>query len=207
MDEEPYNRILKSTTIIGGSSAINIIFKIIQSKAAAVLLGPTGVGLMGLFNSILGLASTIAGMGLSTSGVRDIAQAASTGDKDRISNTVTAFKWLVIGLGGMGSVVLFLLRRPISQITFGNDQQAWAIGLLSVALFLSVISIAQATLLRGMSHIGDLARINIYGVIIGTLVGIPIFIFLGVGWGCTIHYGWRNLKFTIFMVVCPKNNL
>jgi enterobacterial common antigen flippase len=179
MDEEPYNRILKSTTIIGGSSAINIIFKIIQSKAAAVLLGPSGVGLMGLFNAILGMAGTIAGMGLSTSGVRDIAQAASTGDKVRISYTVSAFKWLVIGLGGAGSLILFLLRKPISQITFGNDQQAWAIGLLSAALFLSVISIAQATLLRGMSHIGDLARINIYSVIIGTVVGIPIFYFWG----------------------------
>jgi enterobacterial common antigen flippase len=56
-------QILKSTTIIGGSSAINVVFRILQAKAAAVLIGPAGVGLMGLFNAALGLASDSGGDG------------------------------------------------------------------------------------------------------------------------------------------------
>ncbi|MFZ3071585.1 MAG: O-antigen translocase [Anaerolineaceae bacterium] len=188
MSEEQYHRILKSTTVIGGSSAINVVFRIVQSKAAALLIGPAGVGLMGLFNSVLSTASTITGMGLGTSGVREIAMANSSGDKEHISTTVTTFRYLAFGLGLVGSLVLFLLRQPISQLTFGNDQQAKAIGFLSIALFLNIIYSAHSTLLRGMSHIRELAKINIYGGALGTLVGLPIL------------YVWRQNGIIAFII-------
>lgn len=178
MTDQPYNRILKSTTIIGGSSVINVVFKIIQSKLAAIFLGPTGVGLMGALNSILGVANTISGMGLSTSGVREIAQAVNIGNKKEISNIVSSFKILAIGFGVIGSILLFILRKPISQFTFGNLENATTIGFISLALFFFILSSTQLTLLRAMSHIGDLARVNIFAVIISTIFALPIFYFL-----------------------------
>src|SRR6478672_6250576 len=69
-----YGQILKSSALIGGSSAMNIVLGILRTKAMAVLLGPAGMGLMGLYGSIADLARTIAGMGINTSGVRQIAE-------------------------------------------------------------------------------------------------------------------------------------
>jgi PST family polysaccharide transporter len=43
---------LKSSALIGGSSVVSIAIGIVRIKAIAVLLGPAGVGLMGLHNSI-----------------------------------------------------------------------------------------------------------------------------------------------------------
>lgn len=40
-----YRRILKSTSVIGGASVINIGIGLLRSKVLAVLLGPAGVGL------------------------------------------------------------------------------------------------------------------------------------------------------------------
>src|ERR1700754_2120152 len=81
--QQSYLQILKTTALIGGSSVITILFSIVRNKAMAVLLGPQGVGLLGLFNSIADLAQTIAGMGIQDSGVRQIAEAAGSGDAQR----------------------------------------------------------------------------------------------------------------------------
>ena len=64
-EKHTYGQILKSLVLIGGSSVLNIGIGIIRTKAMAVLLGPAGFGLMGLYGSIADLAvsraSTAAG--------------------------------------------------------------------------------------------------------------------------------------------------
>lgn len=199
MDEKLNTRILKSTAIIGGSSALNILFRIVQSKAVAVLLGPQGLGLMGLFNSISGLASTVGGMGISTSGVREIAASAESGDRDELARTVLTFQRLSLFLGIIGAAVLFGLRGWVSQVTFGDLGHAGSIGWLSLAVFFMVVSASQMALLRGVRRIGDLARVSVIGVAVGTVLGIPmiywwgtqgvIFYILGVS-GTTVLVSW-----------------
>ena len=59
---------------------LNIGIGIVRTKVFAVLLGPAGFGLMGLYGSIVDLAQSIAGMGVNSSGVRQIAESVGTGD-------------------------------------------------------------------------------------------------------------------------------
>ena len=47
--------------------------------------GPAGFGLFGLYGSIAVLTQSIAGMGINSSGVRQIAEAVGSGDKARIA--------------------------------------------------------------------------------------------------------------------------
>src|SRR5947207_2017819 len=65
-----YGDILKSSALIGGSAAISMVFGIIRTKVMALLLGPSGIGLIGVYNSISELARGIAGLGIKSSGVR-----------------------------------------------------------------------------------------------------------------------------------------
>ena len=179
MEENVNTRILKSTTIIGGSSALNILFRIVQSKAVAVLLGPQGVGLMGLFNSVLGLASTLSGMGIATSGVREIAASAEGGDRFQLSRTVLTFRRLTLVLGLVGALAVFSLRGWISQATFGSLEYSSSVGWLSLAVFFMVVSASQTALIRGVRRIGDLARVSVLGTAVGTLLGIPMMVWWG----------------------------
>ena len=179
-NDQPYTRIIRSTTVIGGSSAFNVVFRIIQTKAVAVLLGPEGVGLMGLFNATIGLASTLVGMGLPTSGVRQIAAVAGSGDQQHIARTVTAVRFLSLILGVSGALAFFLLREPIAQMTFSSNNYVSALGWLSIAVLLLSVSGAYSTQIRGMQRIGDLARISVIGIAIGTLAGLPLLLIWGI---------------------------
>ena len=46
--ETSHKQILKATGLLGGAQVIEILFRIARSKIVAVLLGPAGVGLIGL---------------------------------------------------------------------------------------------------------------------------------------------------------------
>lgn len=174
-----YRNILKSTSLIGGASILNIFIGMIRTKFVAVLLGTNGVGLMGMYMQITGLMTTLSGMGLSSSGVRQVAEAVGTCDNDRIARTVLTLRrtaWLtgVLGLLGMS-----LLCVPISWVSFNSSDYALPIALLSITILFAAISSAQACVLQGTRRIADIARISVIGALTGTLISIPFFFFWG----------------------------
>ena len=176
-----YGQILKSSAVIGGSSVVNIGLGIVRTKVMALLLGPAGVGLLGIYNSISDLARTIAGMGITSSGVRQIAEAVGTGDTLRIARTVTTLRRVALLLGLLGALVLAALCLPISRISFGDNQHAGAIAWLSLVVLLGSVSGGQLALLQGVRRIGDLARASIWGGVWGTVTTILIVWFYAQG--------------------------
>lgn len=169
-----YTQILKSTAMIGGSSVVNIGFSIIRNKAMAVLLGPEGVGLMGLYTSIADLTQTLAGLGIQVSGVRQIAEAAGAEDTERIARTATVLRRISIVLGVAGAVLLAAFAMPVAQFTFGDRSHAMGVALLAIAVLFRLISAGQIALVQGMRHIADLARINMLAALFSTAIGIPM---------------------------------
>ncbi len=165
---------LKSTSIIGGSTVISLAIRIVRTKVLALLLGPSGVGLEGLYNSIIDLARTVSSLGISISGVRQIAAAVGSGDRQVIALTVVTLRRVSIITGAVGTLLLFLVREPISRLTFGNAEHATGIGIISLALFFGVVNGSQGALLQGVRRIGDLAKMGVIGALIATVVSIPI---------------------------------
>ena len=150
-----YGQILKSSAVIGGSSVLNIAIGIVRTKAMAMLLGPSGVGLMGLYGSITELTISIAGMGINSSGVRQIAEAVGSDDTERIARTAAVLRRISIFLGLLGAVFLIGFSGPVSKLTFGSDQHATAVALLSIAVFFNLVSAGQGALIQGMRRVGD----------------------------------------------------
>jgi antigen flippase len=169
-----YGQILKSSALIGGSSILSVGFGIVRNKAIALILGPSGVGLFGLYNSVYDLTRSFAGLGVNSSGVRQIAEAVGSQNEERISRTVSTLRRVAFATGILGAALLVLFRRQISLLTFGTEAHANAVALLGVAVFFADISAGQIALVQGMRRIADLARINVLGAFFGTVLGVPI---------------------------------
>jgi O-antigen/teichoic acid export membrane protein len=172
-----HRQIFRSSAVTGSASIINISVTIIKVKVLAVLLGPAGVGIMGIYQNIMNISSTIAGCGLGSSGVRQLAGTA--GDADTVGIVRRALWIANLMLGFAGMVALWLLRRPVAEIVFGNAAHAREIGWLGLGLFLSLLASAQTALLQGLRRISDLARVNIMSAVMGTAVGIVAVYLLG----------------------------
>lgn len=169
-----YTQILKSSALVGGSSALNIVIGIIRTKAMAVLLGPAGFGLFGLYGSIVNLTQTLAGMGVNSSGVRQIAEAAGKDNIESISQTSTVLRRVSILLGLLGALFLIVFSRQVSVVTFGDYKHASAISLLSIAVLFMLISVGQGALIQGTRRIADLAKMNVLGALSGMILSIPL---------------------------------
>lgn len=169
-----YHQILKSSAIIGGSSLISIVLGIVRNKVLALLLGPGGLGMIGVFNSLLEIAKNIATMGLNNSGVRQIAEAVGTRDSVRIARTALTLRRTAFTLGLVGALLLLLVSTPVARLTFGGTSQAGQVALLSIAVFLGAVSAGQTALIQGVRRVSDLARMSIFSALLGTVVSIAL---------------------------------
>jgi enterobacterial common antigen flippase len=173
-EKNSYGQILKSSALIGGSQVANIAIGIVRTKAMAMLLGPAGFGLFGLYGSIQNLTQSIAGMGINSSGVRQIAASVGTGDDFRVAQTAAVLRKTSIVLGLLGAVLLTIFSHQISRLTFGSIERASAVALLSLAVLFGLVSAAQGALIQGMRRIGDLAKMNVLGAFLGAIISIPM---------------------------------
>lgn len=172
--EQTYGAILKSTSLIGAASVITVALSVVRTKAMALLLGPTGVGLLGMYTSIADLTQSLAGLGIQNSGVRQIAEAAGSGDPVRIARTAVVLKHVSVALGAFGAALLIAFSVPISRLTFGSSERAPAIALLSAAVFFRLVSAGQGALIQGMRRVSDMAWLTVTGGFLGVAISVPI---------------------------------
>jgi len=173
-----YNQIIKSTVLIGGSSVVNVAFSIARNKAMAVLLGPEGIGMMALYNSVADITQTVAGLGINASGVRQIA-AVSSQDTKRISEVAAVLRRVSSILGLVGAALLFLFSGPVAELTFGDRQHRFNVMILSFAVFFQVAAAGRGALIQGMRDISSLAWMSMLGGLFSLAIGVPIIYFLG----------------------------
>jgi O-antigen/teichoic acid export membrane protein len=179
--QSSYRQIMKATSLFGGVQAFNIIIQIIRSKVVAVLLGPAGMGIMGLLNSTIGLIGSCTNFGLSISAVKDVAAANNAGNNQRIVLVVTVFRRLVWITGILGTLVVLFLSPWLSQLTFGNRNYTIAFIWISITLLFNQLSSGQLVILQGFRKLKNLAKANLWGSFLGLLVTLPLYYILGVG--------------------------
>ncbi len=171
-EKKSYSRIMRSSSLIGGAEGFNLLLGMVRVKFVALFLGPSGLGLMGIFQTIKDMVATLSGLGISSSGVRDVADAVGSGDSERIARTALTLRRMCWITGIVGAGALAVLAKPISSLTFQSDDYAMQIALLGAAVLLGSVSAGQMTLIQGMRRIGDLARLKVITSVAGTLIAI-----------------------------------
>lgn len=179
-NQSSYRSIFKATSLFGSVQLFQIIIQIIKSKFIAVLLGPTGVGIIGLYQSGMQLVQNITNMGLASSAVRDVSEAFGVKDYQRISEVVNTIRKLVWGTGLLGMIVLAVFSPFLSKASFGNYDYTIPFIVLSVTLLLDQICAGQKVVLQGLRKFKELAKCSVIGSIFGLLVSVPLYYWLGI---------------------------
>ncbi|HBK40816.1 MAG TPA: O-antigen translocase, partial [Porphyromonadaceae bacterium] len=90
--QSSYRQIMKATSLFGGVQVFQIVISIVRSKFVALLLGPAGMGIVGLLTSTTGLVAGLTNFGLGTSAIKNISEANATGDEQRISTVISVMR-------------------------------------------------------------------------------------------------------------------
>lgn len=153
----------------------------IAAKAGAVFLGPEGVGVARLYNTVLSLIRTASGLGISSSGVREVAVAVGSGDNEKIGHSIRVLRKACWATGAIGWVLAVVLAWPLSLWIFSDSAFSGPIILLGGTVLLASIAGGQVALLQGTRRIGDLASINVFTGIASISVSVPLYWWLGTG--------------------------
>lgn len=197
-ENNSYKQILRSSSIIGGASVVNILIGLLRIKLVAVLLGPVGVGLLGILQNVISAGAAISALGFGTVGTRQIAEAHGSGSLKGVEDARRALFWGTVILSIIGGVAFFALKGVIALNILGDASLSNTVGWLALAVSLTVAGGSQNALLNGMRRIGDLARITIFSAIFNTILGIGILYiwgesgliaFLLIGPFCTLIFG------------------
>ncbi len=172
-----YRSIFKATSLFGGVQLWKILIEIVKQKIIAILLGPSGMGISGLYTSTTSLIQGLTSMGLSTSAVKNVAEANGTADFTRISRVVTVLRKLVWVTGLLGMITVIVFSPFLSKSTFGNYDYTVPFIYLSLTLLLQQLSAGQSVVLQGMRKLKDLAKSGVLGSFFGLIISIPIYYF------------------------------
>lgn len=170
MTESNSRGLLKSMAIIGGAQALRILITIVRAKLVAVLLGPSGIGLLSVFNNLREMASMGAGLGLGTSGVREISSA--KGEEVVLSRVRRVLFGALLVQGLIAMVAIWLARGALALWLLGGTDHATEVGLVGIAVFLFLVAGSQTALLQGMRRIGDLGRVTVWSTLYGSIGGL-----------------------------------
>jgi len=177
--DSSHRSILQSAAVFGSASAIKVVFGLIKIKFVAVMLGPVGIGLLGLYESLMTMVASLVGLGLSNSGVRQIA---SSSENSEATAVIRSALWYAsIGLGVLGMIVLWLLRETLALWIFDDISYAKNVGYLGIAVLLTLIVGAQMAVLQGLRRINDMALVTIISSFAGLLISVAIIWLLGNG--------------------------
>ena len=171
----PFARILRSSALMGGAQAVTLAMAFLRSKLIAVLIGPSGIGLMGVFNAFNANLSTVAGWGLGTSAVRTVAGA----PESERARKVAAVRKFGRRLAWIGSGAMLLLVLPIGQLTFESQRYALELLIAGLAVPCLVVTGMWSALLQAGGHVGSLARTQVISAVAGLLVGLPFIYYFG----------------------------
>lgn len=162
--------LLKSMAIIGSAQAVRIVISIVQAKVVAILLGPAGTGFLSVLNNLREMGSMAAGLGLSSSGIREIA--AARGEEAALSRVRRVLLGALVLQGIIAMGLIWLARAPLSRWLLDSTDHATEVGLVGVAVFLFLVAGSQAALLQGLRRIADLGRVTVYSTALGSAGGL-----------------------------------
>lgn len=182
---------LRSTAFLGGAALLQAALNLLRTKVAAVLLGPAGLGLVGLFQGVMTTGSLVGSLGLSRAGVRQIAVAESTGDRIQrhSARAAVALQALVFAFitGGM----LALFREPVAAHVLRDPGLSGSVGWISLGVALGVVGSGQFALLNGLRQVERVAIGQVVAAIVSTVLGVSCLFF------------WKERGLIAFVLVSP----
>ena len=174
-----HRQILRATSLLGGAGLANIVISILRNKVVALLLGPSGLGLVGLLLSLVQTASALGGLGISNAAVREVAVKRVSDDPADISATRAGIRLGTVLAAIVSALLLFLCRQPIADHVLERPDLAAMVGWMAPAVALSIITASQTSLLTGYGRVGAVASAGVLGAALSTAAGVAVLLIWG----------------------------
>lgn len=177
---------------LSGVQALTMLCSVIRNKLIAVWIGPVGIGLVILYNSVTDLVGVTSRLNIDQSSVREIA--AASDDPARISYTVRMWS---LALGLLAWLFMCAASPVLSQWSFGDTSHWLQFCILGCCPFLFTIAVGYQAVMKGLRQFGRLARVNLSATLSALAVSVPL-----IWWLRADSIIWVIVTYTVCQFVC-----
>ncbi len=174
-----YDHVLKYTGLFGGVQGLTLLMNIVRTKIVAILLGPAGLGIISIYNSIANLLHQSTNFGISFSGVQHMAELSESGDQQAIADYARTIRTWSVLAGLLAIFVCCTLSWQISLWTFKDYDHTLHICLISPMAALMTVTGGELAILKGLKRLKRLALTTVLGALACLLICIPIYSIFG----------------------------
>lgn len=150
-----------------------------RAKIVAVLLGPEGVGLLGLLSAAQEIGAQAADAGLSHSGTRATARARGAGDGASLARLRRAWRSGALAAAGLGGLALLALAEPLARALTEDTTSAWAFAVIAPGLALTVLSRWRYGLVSAHDRATALSRATVISCVLTLALTVMLVVALG----------------------------
>lgn len=170
-----YDHIIKYTGLFGGVQGIGLLASVVRNKLVAVILGPSGLGLISLYNTALTLLGNATNLGISFSAVRHISELSERGDNRQTEHYIMVVRCWSIATAILGILVCALVS-PLLSWAYFDDYTHWQPFVwLAPIVGLTALTGGELAILKGMHRLKQVAVQSLM-VSFGTLfTSIPFY--------------------------------
>ena len=173
--DNSYSHVLKYTGIFGGVQVLNILIGLVRNKAVALLLGPAGMGLASLYNTIASFVSQGTGFGISFSAIRHISEIFDSGDNERVSRFVLTVRAWSFVAALLGAAACIAAAPAISSYVFDGEAHAFEVMCLAPMVALMAVTSGETAILKGARRLRELAAAQVWMVVAALVIAVPVY--------------------------------
>ena len=173
-NKEAQSPALARSLLLGGVQLVTAGIGLIKTKAAAVMLGPVGVGLYGTYINLIDFIATVTGLGLSNSGVRQVAESGASADPRHAHEVAVSLHRVLWVIGIVGTLTFVLLAKSLSILTFDDASRSTELMLVAPCLLFSNLFIGHTAILRGRSQVAKLSRLMVMASVADAAVVLSV---------------------------------
>ena len=178
-DKGAYGHVLKYTGIFGGVQGLNVIVSLVRNKFVALLLGPSGMGLVSLFNTTVQFISQSTHFGISMSAVRHLSDFPDDDTHPQIEHFVKVVRAWSMLTALLGMFVCITFGPFLSNTTFAWGDHSLHFILLSPAVAMLAVTGGETAILKGRRRLKSLAMVQVGSVLAALLISVPVYYFFG----------------------------
>ncbi|WP_208560222.1 O-antigen translocase [Marinilactibacillus kalidii] len=168
--------LFKTSFWSGLSTIIKLLAGIVTTKIMAIYIGPSGIGLLGNFNNIIGIFSTFANGAIGVGTTKYISEFER--DKDKRSVTLHSLRITIFCSLIIGSIIL-LFHRSIASLIFGEVIYTAAIIIIGITIIFFGLNTTITAVFNGYKNIKVMTVIGIVGNLISVILAFIITINFG----------------------------
>lgn len=195
---------LVGTTLLNGIAVLTrLLTALALNKVLAVMLGPTGYGVIGQFQSFASMVVAFASAPVTNGVVKYTAE--FSGQEDS-----RAAVWRTAGTLGLivsvsTSLLLVCFQQPLARWSIADEGRSYLVVLLASALAFMVFNALLIAILNGLKQVRALVVANISGSVISALTAIGLVTWQGLNGALAALAVSQSLVFLVTLFIFRRH--